>query len=917
MMRDRDSGRRLAILTLAACLLAFLLRLFLIDAQSIWWDEAISIHLATSSVGELLSNRAANIHPPLYYLFLKGWVSLAGTSAFAARFFSAGINLLLVPAAYAFARRRFDRLTGSIVSFLAAGAAVYVIYSQEARVYALLPLVFLALLALLERLTEPAPPATWRHWALLGIVEAIGLHLHYVFALGVVYVNLILLVHLLRHRSGWIRWLVSVALAVALSVPWIVAVGLNWGAVVDRVGFQSPFVEPVTLDHFVRLLWSFQWTGLTRALRYRPLQLSTAALAVLLVLCVVALLRRRETRRLSLRLLGHWLAPLSGALLIWWIRPLSHPRYVALFAVALFLFWGYGLARLFRGRWWERVLAGLMAAGFLVTAVISLQAYYVQPAFAKDETRKAAATIAAAAGAGDLVLVPPEDWSVPYYYAGPARVEMPWPGDRPADWDRLAGFARQAEAVYLVDYDRGSRDPRGILPFALEASGDLVDRRAFQGLFVRIYHLDRTILPPQFDPVDARFGALRLTGAWVEQDASADTAVAVALRWRLEETGALGPDPCRVGLRLRSVDGWRWASTDDWLLDAAGQLTGDWAAGQEVITYHLLPLPPGIPPLTYGVSLGVYQVEEGAVRSLDRLDPAGAPQGQSLDLGDVALTPPLGLETDPYRVADRVPAWETPLELGGGLSLVGAALDREQVAPGQSIYVTLHWRAEGQAASMTATLSLQQGDVDLVRAAEPVGGRYPVDRWREGQAVVEHRRLGIPAGASTGPAAVRLRVGEREIDIGQVGVAAEAHVFVPPPIEHQVTVRFGDVAELMGYDLDQTEVTSNQPVTLTLYWRALEGAAAADYTVFTHILSADGRLVGQHDGPPAEGRRPTRGWIGDEIVVDRHPMAFREAYVGPARIEIGLYDPATLDRVPTDSGADFLILPTPLNVVQP
>lgn len=916
MKRNPGSGRRVAIVPLVACLLAFLLRLLLIDAQSIWWDEAISIHLATSGVGELLANRAANIHPPLYYLLLKGWVSLAGTNAFAVRFFSAGFNVLLVPAAYAFARRRFGRRAASITSLLAASVAVYVIYSQEARVYALLPVVYLALLALTERLRE-RPAATWRHWALLGIVEAVGLHLHYAFALGVVYVNLVLLVHILRQRSGWVRWLVSVALATALSVPWIVAVGLNWGAVVDRVGLQSPFVEPVTLDHFVRLLWSFQWTGLTRALRYRPLQLSTATLAALLPLSVVALLRRPDTRRPSLRLLGHWLAPLSGALLIWWIRPLSHPRYVALFAIALFLFWGYALARLLEGRWWERVLVILMAAGFLVTSAISLQAYYVQPAFAKDETRKAAATIAATAGAGDLVLVPPEDWSVPYYYAGPAQVEMPWPGDRPADWDRLAGFTQQVEAVYLVDYDRGSRDPQGILPFALEAAGDLVDRHDVQGLFVRIYQLDRTILPPQFDPVDARFGPLRLTGAWVEQGVPADTGVAVALRWRLEEPGALGPAPCRVGLRLQDAGGWRWASIDDWLLDAAGQLTGDWADGQEINTYHVLPLPPGTPPLTFDVSLGVYQVDEGAVRPLDLVDSAGAPQGQSLDLGEVALAPPLGLETDPYGVAGRVPVWETPVALDGGLTLVGAAVDREQVAPGQSLFVTLHWRAEGRPVPVTATLSLQQGGVDLARAVEPVGGGYPADRWQEGQSVIEPRRLVVPAGASTGPAAVRLHVGEREIDIGYVDVTAEAHVFVPPPMEHPLTVRFGDVAELLGYDLVQTEVTSSQLVTLTLYWRALEGAAAADYTVFTHILAVDGHLVGQHDGPPAEGRRPTPGWIGDEIVVDRHPMAFREVYTGPAQIEIGLYDPVTLDRVPIAGGADSLILPTPLNVVQP
>jgi hypothetical protein len=243
-------------------------------------------------------------------------------------------------------------------------------------------------------------------------------------------------------------------------------------------------------------------------------------------------------------------------------------------------------------------------------------------------------------------------------------------------------------------------------------------------------------------------------------------------------------------------------------------------------------------------------------------------------------------------------------------------LDRDQVAPGQALFATVHWRAEVQTAPMTATLALQQEGADLAQVVDPVGGRYPVDRWREGQAVVEHRRLVVPPGAETGPATVVLRVGEQEIEIDQVMVAAEAHVFEPPPMEHELGVRFGDVAELLGYDLAQTEVTSNQPVTLTLYWRALEGASVANYTVFTHILAADGHLVGQHDGPPAQGKRPTPGWIVEEVLVDRHPMVFREEYVGPARIEVGLYDPVTLDRVPTADGADHLILPTPLDVIQ-
>ena len=49
-------------------------------------------------------------------------------------------------------------------------------------------------------------------------------------------------------------------------------------------------------------------------------------------------------------------------------------------------------------------------------------------------------------------------------------------------------------------------------------------------------------------------------------------------------------------------------------------------------------------------------------------------------------------------------------------------------------------------------------------------------------------------------------------------------------------------------------------------------------------------------------------------ITDHHEMAFREAYTGPAMIEVGLYDSATLERVVAATGETFVILPSPLNV---
>ena len=119
-------------------------------------------------------------------------------------------------------------------------------------------------------------------------------------------------------------------------------------------------------------------------------------------------------------------------------------------------------------------------------------------------------------------------------------------------------------------------------------------------------------------------------------------------------------------------------------------------------------------------------------------------------------------------------------------------------------------------------------------------------------------------------------------------------------------------AELLGYDLDRGEVTTDQKVRLTPHWQAInEEPLTASYTVFTYLLSQDRRLIGQHDGIPAGGERPTTSWVLGEVIADMHEMEFSDlGYRGRALIEVGLYESFTIERVPTEKGSDHLILPS-------
>jgi hypothetical protein len=161
-----------------------------------------------------------------------------------------------------------------------------------------------------------------------------------------------------------------------------------------------------------------------------------------------------------------------------------------------------------------------------------------------------------------------------------------------------------------------------------------------------------------------------------------------------------------------------------------------------------------------------------------------------------------------------------------------------------------------------------------------------------------------------GQAILEVEVAGRTTALGEMELDTSELIFEAPPVQHEVGVRFGEFAELLGYDLDVTEVTTEEKVRLTLYWRAInEEPLTTSYTVFTHLLSEDGRLIGQHDGIPAGGMRPTTSWVAGEVITDVHEMEFSDlGYRGKALIEVGLYESLTIERVATEDGRDHLIL---------
>ena len=162
----------------ALTLLAAVLRLSTLGAQSFWYDEAFTpLHVLHSSLFTTLEwlPKTEN-SPPLWYLL--EWVDyrVLGSGAFALRLPSALAGIALVPVAWAIGRELADRAAAIACAALVTVGPLFVWYSQEARVYGLFMLTSgLAMLAFVRVLREPSG----RRFAWFALAGALCLLTHY------------------------------------------------------------------------------------------------------------------------------------------------------------------------------------------------------------------------------------------------------------------------------------------------------------------------------------------------------------------------------------------------------------------------------------------------------------------------------------------------------------------------------------------------------------------------------------------------------------------------------------------------------------------------------------------------------------------------------------------------------------------
>jgi hypothetical protein len=207
----------------ALTVLAALLRLSTLGAQSLWFDEAFTpLHVLHPSLFTTLEwvPKTEN-SPPLWYLIEWFDYRLFGSGAFALRLPSAIAGIALVPVAWRIGRELADRAAAIACAALVTVGPLFVWYSQEARTYGLFMLTAgLATLTFVRVLREP----TGRRFAWFAVAGALCLLSHY-FAVFIL--------------AGMGIWLLADPRTRRRSLPALAALGLVALALLPLISAQG------------------------------------------------------------------------------------------------------------------------------------------------------------------------------------------------------------------------------------------------------------------------------------------------------------------------------------------------------------------------------------------------------------------------------------------------------------------------------------------------------------------------------------------------------------------------------------------------------------------------------------------------------------------------------------------------------
>ncbi|MGD2144968.1 MAG: hypothetical protein PVF54_10865, partial [Anaerolineae bacterium] len=257
-------------------------------------------------------------------------------------------------------------------------------------------------------------------------------------------------------------------------------------------------------------------------------------------------------------------------------------------------------------------------------------------------------------------------------------------------------------------------------------------------------------------------GAMRLLGYDLQETATTPgDQVAVTLYWE-----ALAPTKKDYSVFVHLLDKHDLLVAQRDTLPGLGLLSTTWLEpGFRWADRYVLELPTtAYSPNQAQIEVGLFDAKTG--QRLPATDPDGQLLGDNMRFGHVEIYAPPGDLSNPVSVnfADR-------------MELIGYDLTRRTIQPGETVTLTLHWRAR-RSLKKNYTVSAQLIDASQRKAAQhdswPLDGAAPTTGWEPGQTLVDGVPLHVFPDTPEGPYLVRIAVYVHQD--GEI-----AHLPVTPP----------------------------------------------------------------------------------------------------------------------------------------
>ncbi len=895
---------------------AFGLRLHQLGEPPLWNDEGLTLYRAQAPWTDTLYGRIVlrgvrpietiDNHPPLYFILLKAWITLAGNGEFSLRFPSVWASILLIPFMWATWKRLKEPVAAWIAALLLAFSPLYLWYGQEARMYALLALESTILYFLLLSISESMDLRASTAIAIAGVMLAMLLS-HYTSILLLI----ALWVWAFLQPQGALRWLrILSSLALAGSLPFLPFFYRRLLSGPERDYFFVPLPDllidilrasafGLAFPYDNRLLLPVQWIWVGAMI------LGAWRLA-------------QRNRPVGLMVGISFLGPVLLLYGLSHLKPLyQNIRHLFLITPAAYILASLGLAALIRHRPPAGALASLLIVGGMI---LSDWRYFSEPYPLKDDWRGALAWVSERAAAEDLVIL--QDLTLTpladYYYHGhaPLLLTSRENGEQKSLVRVLETSVRRPERIWLIvglSQEALSRPDQALFHW-ISGRGLYLMQRVFpsRNVWVRVlvYELYALDPPPSPHavPVDLELHPyLRLR--WLE---GPELHGAILRWWFFWEKGTASSLNLWLAIRLVDETGLVWAEEVQPIWPAYPPER--WPEGRLVRQQVRLILPPGLPPGTYRLRMEAFD--------LDRQIPAnGAPMWES---------PPFALKGYTEPAISRSPVARSI----GGLELLSFEPEvNPPYFPGLGLPVRLLWRSEATPpTARSMALFWQQGTFRRQLLQSAVGPSiFPASRWQAGQIIAQRLILPIPPDLR-GRGQIRLVLYDtqgNEIPWGAIWPFYRQGMPVltlnlsswpvrhrPIPLALQGQACFGDQVCLDRYEIRPAHAAPGQTVEVHLAWHVLRRPERPG-VVFVHLSrEPDHPPLATGDGPPQGGRRPVLTWEPGEYVEDVHKLQIPQGLpAGRYRIFAGWYSEEGRWRATDRAGARYPMDAVPLGEI--